>query len=467
MASLVTLDEFIANKDNSTRVVGVQWRKSRRPDGNRLLSHSFLQADLADGRRLRVEKLVRVGLQVSELGPEDPADIGEVYRGRHARLNDLVRPLGEMELRELATVCGACPYSLRSNNCHHFARDVWNALVVASMRKRHYPDRLPTNLLKSVTLKGYLHNERLAESVTSLACLSSVNVDSEEELSTQPEKEVSDLKQSITTPSSVRASFGRSTASPIQARTSSKQSFEGTANSPASTDSSFDEVQGGDVHPASPASLSYPHLSFRQEEAGRLAGDFSAREDTGEEEVRLKDFERFRESGALQLLELGTSELRPVSEDLEASLMLRVTEADAAELVSRIPLSSPTSPCGVTSPIEAPGQVHGGCLERRPSGFRAAIRASFRGKSALSDIWFVLLRGSETRLAIYAIVKHGSSLRRLRMLSGDAQAGSENFFSYSLRDINADVTAADLVSQELESMRTALATNEWGFLTLL
>ncbi|CAE8582611.1 unnamed protein product [Polarella glacialis] len=103
----------------------------------------------------------------------------------------------------------------------------------------------------------------------------------------------------------------------------------------------------------------------------------------------------------------------------------------------------------------------------------SSVVRSGASSGSVSDLSFIVLRGSrETRLTVYALVKYGNSLRRLRMISGDVQAKLDGFYAYGLQDLGtsfnpATVGAADLAHEELEALCTALATNDWGFITLL
>eukprot|EP00931_Biecheleriopsis_adriatica_P010019 TRINITY_DN111114_c0_g1_i1.p1 TRINITY_DN111114_c0_g1~~TRINITY_DN111114_c0_g1_i1.p1 ORF type:complete len:452 (-),score=77.60 TRINITY_DN111114_c0_g1_i1:61-1416(-) len=427
-----SVEEFIKCTDEpASRVIALQWHRVPHPGGIRLLSHSFLVAAMADGRRLRLEKTLDEGPHITELRPEDAASIeGKVYRGRHASMKDLLRPVFEADLHALAAACGSCPYSLRRGNCHHFVRDVWNSVVVASMRKRHYPDRFMSNLLRGVTSPLHaVQKIRVADRASSLAH-ASLN---------------SDLKEGMDydlSPASSNCSMGSDSLGALD----------------------LDELPEADGR-------SHPFLSMRQEEAGRTSGFFVAHSCQGralDKEARSKEFTKFLESKAVRILESASSDLTLAEvadfslcdSETDQRLSLRVSTADVTELASRLPArSTPTSP---SSPAEGKADA-----DKRPGLWAALTRSS--PAWTVNDLCFVVLRGrEELRLAIYAVLKNGSTSRRLRMLSGSAQAGRECAFHYSVRELQQPAaSAAELAEEELEALRTALATNEWGFITLL
>lgn len=96
------------------------------------------------------------------------------------------------------------------------------------------------------------------------------------------------------------------------------------------------------------------------------------------------------------------------------------------------------------------------------------------------DVCFVVLAGSELRLAIYALpqgcgAKHQHGQRpqqRLRLLSGDAHNGQENHFVYTLSRPEGKAAlsvsfATEFAQEELDDLHIALSTGDWGFVTLL
>jgi hypothetical protein len=82
------------------------------------------------------------------------------------------------------------------------------------------------------------------------------------------------------------------------------------------------------------------------------------------------------------------------------------------------------------------------------------------------DICFIVLRGKELRLVIYAVLQStGEPLRAscLRLLSGNALECREGTFTYSLCELQQgdSVVAQDLVADELPNLKLALKTDDY------
>lgn len=136
------------------RVVRLEWRKVRRPESKGLTSHSWLQARALDGKLLRLEIYSDRGYTERIFDPFGRVSPGFfdrdsiIYGGHVAESQDFVRPLTSNTLRQLAhSVAESRPYSISEFNCHHFVMQVWNAVVIETLRATHYPDRAKTGIL--------------------------------------------------------------------------------------------------------------------------------------------------------------------------------------------------------------------------------------------------------------------------------------------------------------------------------
>ncbi|CAK0811970.1 unnamed protein product, partial [Prorocentrum cordatum] len=131
------------------RVVRVEWRLV--PCGaGASAGRSVLEAYLADGSRSRLERLPDAGVVESSFSPEEGGLVGQLYKGRRASGEQLVRPFGAAELRHLAAACGARPFCPLSRNGHHFVRDLWNAAVAGPLRSSDCPERRRSALLRGL-----------------------------------------------------------------------------------------------------------------------------------------------------------------------------------------------------------------------------------------------------------------------------------------------------------------------------
>jgi len=147
-------------EEGGDRVLRVEWRRHRY--ANSLVSHSFLTAHVSDGWVWRFEVFSDVGYRETQT-LADRLD-GEVYDGRVATEDTLVRPLMEEELCEIARAAGSQTYSLDTRNCHHFVREVWNAVVSKRLQQVHYPDRIKVHILRTLPWRPF---EQLLVSVGS------------------------------------------------------------------------------------------------------------------------------------------------------------------------------------------------------------------------------------------------------------------------------------------------------------
>jgi len=150
-AQFRSAEEYADFIKDPNRVMYVEWRRVRRSVSAGLTSHSMLDCQLQDGSRWRFEKWSDTGMLESTLMSSVASD-GAVYRGRKAADGELLRPLRLVDLRQMAQALGAQPYSLTGANCHHFVRDLWNALVIRSLRRYTHPDRIKGGMLVGITM---------------------------------------------------------------------------------------------------------------------------------------------------------------------------------------------------------------------------------------------------------------------------------------------------------------------------
>eukprot|EP00927_Polykrikos_kofoidii_P025179 TRINITY_DN22679_c0_g1_i1.p1 TRINITY_DN22679_c0_g1~~TRINITY_DN22679_c0_g1_i1.p1 ORF type:complete len:467 (+),score=57.06 TRINITY_DN22679_c0_g1_i1:65-1402(+) len=153
-------EDFVSFMQDSMRVVRLEWRKVRRAESRGLTSHSWLEARMLDGKRLRIEVYADRGFSDLEFDPthtgiESAAIRGrffesesKIYDNRVAETADFCQPLTAKKLKEIgAELCDSRPYSISEFNCHHFVLEVWNRVVIKPLRATHYPDRTKTGLL--------------------------------------------------------------------------------------------------------------------------------------------------------------------------------------------------------------------------------------------------------------------------------------------------------------------------------
>ncbi|CAJ1396996.1 unnamed protein product [Effrenium voratum] len=151
-------EDYVAWMQEPTRVVHVEWRKVRHEKSRGYTSHSWLELRLLDGTRMRVEIYADQGYTELLFDPRRLRGSDSrffdsnstIYDGRVATANDLSRPLTAESLRQEAQALAQRQYSLSEFNCHHFVLELWNSLVVSSLRSQHYPDRAKVGLLWGV-----------------------------------------------------------------------------------------------------------------------------------------------------------------------------------------------------------------------------------------------------------------------------------------------------------------------------
>jgi hypothetical protein len=417
-ASFRSVEDYMNFMRDPSRVVRLEWRKLRQPKSHGLTSHSWLEAYLLDGRHVRYDFFSDHGLTESLQAGPDPKS--ELYEQRAAAAHEFSTSLTAQMLRDMAQKAGSRPYSLLEYNCHHFVLEVWNSSVIDILQRSHYPDRVKTSVLSGV--EGSLHTW-----------------------------------------------FGGFMAT----------AFSSTSNR---ADAQSNRAPGSDNE-------SSPHarLSMRKEEGSRISGDFVClqRNANGFDQAeRAIAFASALQSGAVFLLEAGgtliptglppqhaqgeiwkpcemwaASWLPSVDKDAMARVIERIGKKDIVDVVAKIlkPESATTTPWNPLSFVSSLGSYS--------LGYAA---------ESIVDVCYVVLKSQELRLAIYACVRPNDKKDgcpwRLRLLSGDMYSEQDMTFTYTLRDIpeNALLTSAtDILQEELPVLRTALSTEDWGFVTLL
>lgn len=465
---------------NPTRITRLEWRKARRTQDRGWTSHSWLEAFMQDGLKVRLEFFADHGVTASVVSRTvgDPTSV--LYENRSASSQDFSRPLTRESMLEIAQeITRNRPYSLSDFNCHHFVLEMWNQSVIEKLQQSHYPDRMKTGLLRGL-------EESLGTWLAGFAA-------------------------------SVAADGG-----------SAHNAFAS-----ASSTAAADPPRAQPAEPAAAAPRRATHLSGMHEEGSRVSGNVEGLERSSpnfDRDGRLRRFGEALQEGRVLMLEAG-GQLKATVQPTQAPrssisdpgeclceswadcwlprvgyaairLAERIGTTDAIELVAKV-FTPASEVAGIRSQTK-PGATLRGAPAKGFSPF-ASLSGSMPEGSALgtpygfiSDICFVVLRGQELRLAIFAILRpsggtagstqlglastaascrvadgggtgEGTHTWRLRLLSGDALTGEEARFTYTLRELPLDApgTAADAAQEEMHSMLIALATNDWGFVTLL
>lgn len=494
-----TEESYIDFMEHPSRVVRLEWRYLRRPEHYRWTSHSVLEVYLNGGARTRLERFADRGF-VETLFDDGKADcLGEIYRGRSVSSSELSKPLFIDDLSEMAAEFGKTPYSVRRYNCHHFVRDLWNNSVVETHRHRHYPDRVKSGVLRGVTLpfhrsgsKGQKSSSgrfsvRNALGFQSVFCTGELpHSDGESDESSDGEEHGSDGGETQRAANEEHMSFRHEEAG--------RNFFTHRA----------DRV----------------HISFRHEEAGRISGQYAALSRQSLDfdlEYRHKEFVDKLKAGTVYVLEPGsalavvegtalqedkhfaddngkhlsawlsvhhssTSEAETDTGFIAARLSERVGAVDLDDLVRQLVRLVPDTflqeDCIAQDCV---GQSPPSSVSR--ASFKSVQSLTIRGTKAsvfVVDSCSVVLHGAtETRLAIYALLSTSRAVdgrqdfRLLRLLSGDVLGEQEGVFAYTLYgdpghqpSLPMASSALDAVLGELEAMLTALATGDWGFVTL-
>lgn len=446
-----SVENYVAFMDDPSRILRLEWRKARRPQLQGITSHSWLSAKLQDGSRSRLELFADLGFVETRLAQNEADRESTLFGDLAAGAHEFARPLTAERLRSVAAaIAGRATYSMSDFNCHHFALEVWNAVVIEMLRREHYPDRVKTHVLWGVELFGGGQDE------------------GEE-------------------PGAGLWSYGLGAL--------------------------FSQAPLG--FPAAAPRAAAPRGAHARVAAchdglGRTSGRLTAlgREAPGfQSALRLRRFGDALAAGAVYLLEPG----RPLAvtspgpggpeeespepahlrwarrwlpgarSDVARRLAERMSAEDAVDLVAKALCAG--AEC--RAPPRASDHGASGAMAFASLASSHGPGGSARGSydPDLADACFVVLRGEEeVRLATYALLRPSvgddghraaggaDGTRRLRLLSGDAKIGDEGSCVYTLCDHpggSQGGAAAGLMHQELDELQFAVATNDWGFVTLL
>eukprot|EP00401_Gymnodinium_catenatum_P029917 CAMPEP_0117566302 /NCGR_PEP_ID=MMETSP0784-20121206/57023_1 /TAXON_ID=39447 /ORGANISM="" /LENGTH=462 /DNA_ID=CAMNT_0005364141 /DNA_START=43 /DNA_END=1428 /DNA_ORIENTATION=+ len=436
-------EEYLAFMQTPSRVVRLEWRKVRRSESKGLTSHSWLEARLLDGRRMRLEVYSDRGYTEQLYDPHGLQTVGffdpnsELYDGRVAQTQDFARPLSASNLCDVAKAIAASrQYSLSEFNCHHFVLEVWNAVVVGPMRATHYPDRAKTGLLWG--LEGTLGSWLEGFSSKSLAA-------------PQPHPQQLQRRENVdATKQKIKASAcnlisGRVEATPRTAAEYNRaKRLEDFCHALAQSSVFLLEPDGQLVPTGLP-----PHGP------------------------RLADADHFKTE-----CEAWAEGYLPGTGFAAMRLAERATCLDVASVVARLfepekSVSGKHAPSGTFSQIASLGSV-ASAASASSIGILHSAPPELLPRDPFADACFVVLRGiRELRLAIFAVLRPPGAPEvcawRLLLLSGDALSGNEGSFEYALSDLpqgeSAPATsAADLAQEEQGSLQAALRSGDWGLL---
>jgi len=425
-------EDYVSYMRDPTRIVHVEWRKVRHEKSKGLTSHSWLEVHLLSGKRLRLELYADQGyteLMYNPVGSAnarffDPQSI--VYDDRVAGVQDLARPLTATTLTSDAKeIAASKQYSLSEFNCHHFVLELWNSLVIDSLKTSHHPDRMKTGLLWG-----------LEEAVGSWL-----------------------------------QGFGGSLAGPQEgAAHRSGRPLAETRSGPQQAGSALGCVASGKLEAVAHNSGSYNRTMRLQLFSQELqCGSIHLLETTGtiiptgippqDPQNGMEPWEAECETWASAWLAgVGSASMRIAERMNSIDLNKMISEIFKAKSDSRQGYSSFASLGGMNS------------MSSLSSSLKSdAARVMSREPQA--DACFVALRGKEVRLAIYAVLRPPSAANvcawRLLLLSGDAVLGNEASFTYVLRDLpeNSPTTKAeDLAREDQPVLQTALRTSDWRHL---
>lgn len=463
-----TVEDYTSFMEDPLRVTRLEWRRVRYTKHGNWTSHSMLDAHLLDFSRLRFEFFVDSGLVESMFTSCESAASaeGEVYRNMTAAAHELSRPMRADELREVVTSVMIRPDTERRSSGHQFVQDLWNAAVMNPLKTRRCPDRVKSGLIREVSRIGPgIFAPAMRSFGTSLASLDPRCVD----------------KKLVPTESS-----GES---------------EGSGSEDETPRPSPRDVPGRPPVPSPRPGEEHVRISVRREEGSRISGEFTScsQSSAGYDRIaRLKSFALLLDGGAILTLdprerpflttvpppsaraptdqegyEVWASQWLADAGEGEAgeSMAERLVAADLSYLAARLPGRSLAS-----TEADEQGGIHElpvGHPMRTAAVIRAMASSMSGSGDPLIDLCFVVLRSpaGELRFASYAILAPASKAglrQQLRMLSGDVLAGRMRSATYCLRDLPEDgpTTADGLAREELDELRAASVTGDWGFLTL-
>lgn len=430
--SFANAEEYMAFMREPERVVRLEWRKARRAEHRGWTSHSWIEACLLDDRRLRFEFYADQGLAESILtdgivGPES-----ELYEGCVAEGNEFSLQLTAGSLRVAAASVAKRPYSVTEFNCHHFVLEVWNRVVIEARKQRHYPDRVKTGI-------AFLGKHHWVGGL--FAAFASRREQRHRE--DTPALDEGHVGASLTG----RAEEGQRISGEVLAIAREAPEFDRQGR----LDGFCQAVKAGTVFLLEAGGTMMP-TSLPEPEP--LIGKSSS------ESFHIRRGTDVVTGPSTSSASWCKTWLPDAGEKAER-LIERIGATDVIDLVAHI--LKPGAKC---SALTRKGRAPFASISSQSSS------AAPFGVGAAADACYVVLQGQELRLAIYAILRSkakggASQAWRLRLLSGDARAGNESEFVYTLLDLQTEASPADLARNELQSLNFALSTNDWGFITLL
>jgi len=493
-----TVEEYSRFMQDPGRVVRLEWRKVRRQQHKGLTSHSWLEAQLLDERRLRLELFADTGLTEAVLHNGKSCNRDSVlYEDRAAESHEFARPLTAERLRRVARQAAALrPYSVTDWNCHHFVLHVWNAVVIEMLKCTHYPDRVKTGFLWGATESfGKIW-------MNSATWASRLGLDQRE---TVPEDTDDGKPYQHTLPFFASLAPGPGT--------STNDHAGGIWNSLVSRAPAQDEVPAPGAEGARqagralrPACPQVPvTLSAQQEEGSRVSGEIEAGPDVLHETApatRFEGFARALQQGSVFLLQPGKDlvvlseasgcENQPRStggndEIIASCAWLPSEDSDvakrlAAQIGSKSVVENVLRIIAPDSKWAEPATMATGSMAFASLSSTSMASTAKRQGPVLDECYLVLRTHEELRLAAYLIlapttasaavgsgvVRPVSPFRRLRLLSGDVRTGEERAFKYTMQDLCDRPTSAEACARdELHSLQIAVSTGDWGFITLL
>mmetsp|Transcript_29790 Transcript_29790/g.54938 ORF Transcript_29790/g.54938 Transcript_29790/m.54938 type:complete len:553 (+) Transcript_29790:103-1761(+) len=493
-------DAHSSSMSDLSRINRLEWRKLRRTQHGGMTSHSWLEAYLQSGRRLRIE-LFADGLSETTLASDRRDPHSQLYTGA-ATADELQRPMRAAELREVATsVANTSPYCLLNFNCHHFALAVWNAVVVETLQRRHYPDRVKTFILRG--LEGSIGS--WVNKFASLPSINRIGSRSEVEAAASPRG-----RNANASPQDGRRIWGEVSAIP---RTSPAYNRDGRLQrftAALGTGSVHMLQTSGDLEQMGLPKGPWEDWQRRESEKGlddssrdlgstgdhweRFGRRFSADDDEGNDNASvgssgssdsatyIVDEEHIPRAG--QEFQQWAQEWLPDKRDAAMRLAEHMGTNDLVELVARIiepkeavPRAAPAiDVLNISCPNSCNNSFSSVATQHHPEDSLSELR-----QDSVADVCYVVLAGQrELRVAIYALLRPiqlsppDAQTWHLRLLSGDACSKQESRFHYTLQNVlggvpsgSAPASAVGMARCELQSLQFGLATGDWNSVILM
>eukprot|EP00930_Biecheleria_cincta_P042494 TRINITY_DN29243_c0_g1_i1.p1 TRINITY_DN29243_c0_g1~~TRINITY_DN29243_c0_g1_i1.p1 ORF type:complete len:465 (-),score=60.99 TRINITY_DN29243_c0_g1_i1:202-1596(-) len=426
-------EDYVSYMRDPTRIVHVEWRKVRHEKSKGLTSHSWLEVHLLNGKRLRLELYADRGyteLVYNPMGTPNPRFFDPqsiVYDDRVAGVQDLARPLTANTLTSDAKeIAASKQYSLSEFNCHHFVLELWNSLVIDSLKTSHHPDRMKTGLLWG-----------LEEAVgTWLQGFGGSLAGPQEGAAHRSERPLAE------TQSGPQKAGGAALGCLASGKLEAVERNSGSYNRTMRLQHFCQELQCGNIHLLETTGPMIPTgIPPQDPQSG------------------MEPWEAECETWASAWLAgVGSGSMR---------IAERMNSIDLNKIVAEIFKAKSDSKQGYSSFASLGSMNSMASLSSSLTSDAARVMS----REPQADACFVALRGKEVRLAIYAVLRPPSAPNvcawRLLLLSGDAVLGNEASFTYVLRDLpeNSPTTKAeDLAREDQTVLQTALRTSDWRHL---